>query len=392
MSQAAQRGREGLGDLDRYRIMRDTDPVAWDPKLEAWNVYRYSDVAAVLSDHTTFSSDFSEVFPSRSEFTEGNILGMDPPRHHQLRSLVSQVFTPRAIGRLEGRIAGLTEELLDGTGGRSHIELVADLAYPLPVIVIAELLGVPAADRPQFKEWADALLSRDNVDPRDEAAIEAARVQIRKFHEYLRVHVRDRRARPREDLLSELVGAEIDGRRLNDKEIVGFATILLLAGHVTTTVLLGNAIRCLDEHPKAAEALRRSPESTPAAIEEVLRYRSPVVRTARVTSEAVALGGRALPARALVYLWLLSANHDDRQFERPDDFVIDRQPNPHVGFGKGIHFCLGAPLARLESKVALGMLLRRFASLRVDPEQPFEPYPNPGFNGSRSLHLVVEPA
>ena len=392
MSQAARRAREGLGDLDRYRVMRDTDPVAWDPKLEVWNVYRYSDIAAVLGDHKTFSSDFRKVLRDRSDLSEGNILGMDPPRHHQFRSLVSQVFTPRAIGRLEGRIAGLTEELIDSTQGRSRIELVGDLAYPLPVIVIAEMLGVPAGDRPRFKVWADALLTRDSADPRDDATIEATRVQLRKFHDYLREHVRDRRTRPGEDLLSDLVAAEVDGRGLDDGEIVGFATILLLAGHVTTTVLLGNAIRCLDEHPRALEALRRGPETIPTAIEEVLRYRGPIARTGRVTASDVELGGRRLPAGALVNLWLLSANHDERQFEDPDGFVIDRHPNPHLGFGKGIHFCLGAPLARLESKIALGILLRRFARLRVDPEQPLEPYPNPGFNGTKRLHLLVEAA
>jgi len=392
MSQATSSAPTGLHDLEWYRTMRDTDPVRQDPKTGIWNVYRYQDVANVLADYRTFSSDFSAVFPDQASLTEGNIVAMDPPRHHQLRSLVSQAFTPRAIADLEPRIEELTEELLDETRGRTRIELVADLAYPLPVIVIAELLGVPAADRPSFKTWADDLLAQNNVDPNDKAAMEEAAAKLRKFHDYLRDHVGQRRARPRHDLLSDLVAAEIDGRRLSDQEIVGFATILLIAGHITTTILLGNAIRCLDEHPRAQDALRADPAAIPGAIEEVLRYTSPIAQTTRVTTREVEIAGRVIPARQILHLWLLSANHDERQFERPDDFVIDRQPNPHVGFGKGIHFCLGAPLARLESRIALGVLLRRFSRLRVDPKYPLEPFADPGFNGTKTLHLLVKPA
>jgi cytochrome P450 len=396
MPQAAQGAHPLLQDLEWYRTMRDTDPVSWDPKTKAWNVYRYEDVTTVLADYRTFSSDFSEVFPDRAgvgdELSEGNILAMDPPRHHQLRSLVSRAFSPRAIARLEPRIGELTEELLDQIWGRSRIELVSELAYPLPVTVIAELLGVPADDRPRFKVWADALLARDTIDPTDKAAIEAAAVDLRRFHDYLREHVARRRVEPRQDLLSDLIAAEIDGQRLNDQEIVGFGTILLLAGHITTTLLLGNTLLCLDEHPQAHDALRADPAAIPLAIEEVLRYRSPVTRTTRVTTTEVRLGHQVIAPGQLANVWLLSANHDEREFQNPDDFVVDRHPNPHVAFGKGIHFCIGAPLARLEGRVALGVLLRRFSRLRVDPEQPLEPYANPGFSGSRTLHLLVEPA
>jgi cytochrome P450 len=316
---------------------------------------------------------------------------MDPPRHRQFRSLVSQAFTPRAIARLEPRIAELTEELLDRTEGRTRIELVADLAYPLPVTVIAELLGVPAADRPRFKLWADALLAHDTIDPRDTEELDQVTAELRKFHDYLREHVERRRAEPRADLLTDLVAAEIDGQRLTDQEIVGFATVLLLAGHITTTLLLGNALLCLDEHQDAQDALRADPAAIPRAVEEVLRYRSPVTHTTRVTAREVRIGDAHIARGELVAAWLLSANHDERQFERPDEFVVDRHPNPHVAFGKGIHFCMGAPLARLEARVALGVLLRRCARLRVDPDHLLEPYGDRGFNGTRSLHLLVEP-
>jgi cytochrome P450 len=369
--------------------MRDTQPVWRDPDTGAWNVYRYDDVAAILSDARTFSSNFGKLFPDHHDgLLEGNIVAMDPPRHDQLRSLVSQAFTPRAIAQLEGRIGELTEELLNQLHGAAQVELVADLAYPLPVTVIAELLGLPAADRPRFKEWADVLLDHGNRDPKDESAIAAARVQLGHFHDYLREHVGQRRVQPRSDLLSDLVAAEIDGQRLNDDEIVGFATILLIAGHITTTLLLGNTVLSLDEHPAAQTALRADATAIPTAIEEALRYRSPVPMTARVTTTEVTLADQLIGPEQLIYLWLLSANHDERRFDRPDEFLIDRHPNPHLAFGKGIHFCLGAPLARLESRIVLGILLRRFSSIRVDPDQPVQTYAR--LNGVRQLDLQVK--
>jgi len=372
--------------------MRDTNPVWCDHRTGVWSVFRYQDVATVLTDHETFSSNLSEVLPKASDLVKGNILRMDPPRHHRLRSLVSKAFTPPAITHMEGRIAELTEELMDETGGRSRIELVSDLSYPLPVIVIAEMLGVPAEDRPKFREWADALLTRDSSDPLDTGQLEKVKAQLNHFYDYLREHLAQRRVQPRQDLLSNLVAAEIDGERLGDSEIVGFATVLLLAGHITTTALLGNAIRCLDENPWAQAALRADPRGIPVAVEEVLRHRSPFALVARATTTEVQLGTQPIPSKRVVMAWVLSANHDERQFEKPDDFVIDRQPNPHVGFGKGIHFCLGAPLARLESRVAISTLLRRYAQIRVDPAYPMEGYLNPGLNSTKTLHLLVEPA
>jgi cytochrome P450 len=383
--------RPGLENLRELRELRDTRPVSWDPDARAWNVYRYHDAATVLSDHATFSSDFGSLFPERRDLIEGNIVALDPPRHDQLRGLVSLAFTPRAIAQLEGRIAQISEELLDQTSGRTQIELVADFAYPLPVIVIAELLGVPAADRTLFKSWADALLDNEQaVDLRDEATLEIARAEIGNFHEYLRDHVRARHTEPRRDLLSDLVAAEIDGQRLTEDEIVGFATVLLLAGHVTTTTLLGNAILCLDEYPEVQDAMRARPATIPIAIEEVLRYRGPVPRTVRVTTRDVQLADERIPDKQLLNVWLQSANHDERVFEAPDRFVMGRQPNPHFAFGRGIHFCLGAPLARLESRVALDVLLRRFACLRVDPARPVRMQAR--FGGPRELPLLVEPA
>jgi cytochrome P450 len=382
--------RTPFDDLARLRRMRDTQPVWRDPDSGDWHVHRYADVAAILADAHTFSSDFGAVFPDRADLMEGNIVAMDPPRHNQLRALVSQAFTPRAIDRLAGRIAELSEELLDQAASQPQLELVRDLAYPLPVTVIAELLGVPAEDRVRFKEWADALLDRDLPDRTKDASIKAAQLEIDKFHAYLEEHVARRRVEPRADLLTDLVAAEVDGARLSDAEIVGFATLLLLAGHITTTLLLGNAVLCLDEQPLAQAMLRADPSRVPSALEEVLRYRSPVPFTLRVTTREVQVGDQTIPPTQSVYVWLLSANHDERVFDAPECFDIGRQPNPHLAFGKGIHFCLGAPLARLEARIALTILLRRFSQIRVDPGYPIERYSR--FNGVRTLHLLVERA
>src|SRR5215467_1305960 len=300
MSQATTHVQTEPEKLAWYRTMRHTNPVSHDPRTGAWSVFRYQDVATVLADHQTFRSDLREVMPKASDLIQGNILRMDPPRHHRLRSLVSKAFTPPAITQMAGRIAELTEELLDETGGRSRIELVSDLSYPLPVIVIAEMLGVPGEDRPKFREWADALLTRDSTDPLDTRQLERAKAQLNHFYDYLREHVARRRVEPRQDLLSNLVAAEIDGERLADLEIVGFATVLLLAGHITTTALLGNAIRCLDQHPEAQAALRADQAAIPLAIEEVLRYRSPFALLARATTTEVQVGDQVIPPRQLV--------------------------------------------------------------------------------------------
>ena len=381
-------------DFDYFKEKRDLSPVWRDPQNNVWNVFRYTDVAAVLSDYTTFSSDFSEVIENRerAELAEGNMLVTDPPRHQQLRSLVSLAFSPRAIARMEGQIEVVAEQLLDQTEGSTHIELVSQFAYPLPVTVIARMLGVPASDRRRFKRWADGLLDRSLEPGDDQARGDAAAMSIRQFHDYLRNKVACRRLRQRHDLLSDLIDARINDQGLSDAEIVGFATILLIAGHITTSLLLGNAVLCLDEHPEVQAAIRTDFSAVPAALEETLRYCSPVRVTRRLTTRDVELGGVTIPSKQMVNAWLISANHDESQFDRPDEFVFDRTPNPHMGFGRGIHFCLGAPLARLESSVALWSLLRRYAWLRVDAARPPEMYPGLFFTGVRSLHLQVTSA
>jgi cytochrome P450 len=364
--------------------MRDRSPVWHDAETGSWHVYRYADAAPILADHETFSSDFGIVDPGMARTREGNIVAMDPPRHHRLRRLVSQAFTPQSIALLEERIARITAQLLDELEGREKVELVAALAAPLPHIVIAELLGVPPEDRQLFRGWVDAGVNQRPVQGSQGNPLQP-------FLDYLPGHVARHRAQPGSDLISRLVAAEVDGQHLSDGEICGFATLLLVAGNVTTTDLLGNAAVCLDEHPEAQGALRDDPARIPAAVEEVLRYRSPIAQDERYTTREAQLGDVTIPARSVVKIWLHSANHDERVFERPEVFRMDRHPNPHLAFGKGIHFCLGAPLARLEARVALEALLRRY-SFRADPERPPVVNSNDEFTGMESVDLLLQPA
>ena len=300
---------------------------------------------------------------------------------------------------LAPRIAELTAELLDGLRGAERFDLVDRLAYPLPVIVIAELRGIPAADRGIFRQWAEALFSsnQQTTDVKlDEAALkalfDAVAPTMREMNAYLLAHIQRRRARPADDLTSELVSAEVDGERLDDQEIAGFIGLLLLAGHVTTTALLGNSVLTLDEHPTAAAELRTDPTRLPLAIEEVLRHRSPFPRLARRAAGEVKLGEHAIAANEIVIVWVASANRDPAQFLEPDRIDIRRTPNPHRAFGHGVHFCLGAPLARLEAKIALGTLLERYQEIAVARDEPVEFYNPWTMISAKRLPVDVRPA
>ncbi|SFQ53693.1 hypothetical protein SAMN05421810_1092 [Amycolatopsis arida] len=372
-------------------------PVRFDADFGGWNVYGHPEALRVLGDPATFSSDTGRLVPGLASSTEGNLLQLDPPEHQKLRRLVSHAFTPKVMADLEPRIAALTNELLDAVTGGDRLELVNDLAYPLPVIVIAELLGVPSDDRHLFRQWVDAMLQSSEqislVDRSEEQQrmVETALEQNRQFTDYLREHVADRRRRPRADLITRLVEAEVDGERLGTEEVVNFANILLIAGHITTTMLLGNTVLCLDAQSEQAAAVRADRSRIPAAIEESLRFLTPFAAVGRATTGEVELAGQRVPAEQLLMVWIAAANRDARQFPNPGAFDHTRDPNPHLGFGRGIHFCLGAPLARLEGRVALNLLLDRFPRFRTDPEAPPEFIPSPSMTGVRRLPLLLAP-
>lgn len=397
------------GIVERYDIPqqhfwlhgpRSGPAVEFDARTGLWNVYGYPELHEVLGDPVTYSSDTMrvvprELMPSKDDFSlEGFITQIDPPEHGKLRKLVSSAFTRKVVADLEPRIAALTHELLDAARERGRFELVNDLAYPLPVIVIAELLGVPSGDRALFKQWADALFQRDaevslNRSAEERSAdLEATMGPWKEMSAYLAAHAAERRRQPRADLLTRLVEAEVDGERLPDEQVVNFAIVLLLAGHITTTMLLGNTVLCLDAFPEQQDRVRADRSSIPAVIEESIRFLTPFALVGRATTREARLGGVTIPADQMVMVWLAAANRDPRQFPDPDVFDPGRDSNPHLGFGRGIHFCLGAPLARLEGRVALNILLDQFDVLRTDPDDPVQFIPAPSLTGVRRLPLI----
>ncbi|MDT3442896.1 MULTISPECIES: cytochrome P450 [unclassified Pseudofrankia] len=360
---------------------RQQGQVHHDDRQRCWQVLGHPEVSAVLADHLTFSSDLGDLMPRQQDldlFARGNFVRMDPPRHDRLRGLVSRVFTSRTVAGLAPRIAAVTAELLDAADERDgdRLDLIDELAYPLPVIVIAELLGLPAADRPMFRRWVDDLFDRVDTGPDKslprlaEQTVREAAPTVREMNTYLLDRIRAARSRPADDLTSRLVAAEVDGERLADEEIVGFVGLLLIAGHITTTATLGNTVLCLDEHPDAAAQVRADRTLLPAAVEETLRLRTPFPRLARRAAIDAAVGGTVIPAGELVVAWLTAANRDERVFADPERFDLHRRPNPHLTFGHGIHFCLGAPLARLEANIALGILLDRYRDIAVATDPP----------------------
>jgi cytochrome P450 len=353
---------QSLDPFAQYRRMRETAPVFHDEQSGSWHVFRYDDVQRVLSEHATFSSRMGGDDPSETgQLFAASLITTDPPRHRQLRSLVGQAFTPKAVDALGPRISQLTEELLDRIASAGTADLIAALAYPLPVIVIAELMGIPPEDRDRFKQWSDVIVSQTRTGA-ESADHHATNVEMTGYFLEL---IERRRKRPGNDLISNLLKAEIDGQKLSVAELLGFCSLLLVAGNETTTNLIGNAVLCFTEVPGTTEQLVAEPSLLPQAIEEVLRYRSPVQSMYRVAAADITLGNLRIPAGAPLVAWIGSANRDEQHFEQPDQFDISRPPSRHLAFGQGIHFCLGAPLARLEARVALEAVLSRLPGLKL---------------------------
>jgi cytochrome P450 len=353
-----------LNPFPHYGRMRESAPVFHDEQSGSWHVFRYDDVQRVLSEHGTFSSRMGGDDPSETgQLFAASLITADPPRHRQLRSLVTQAFTPRAVEALAPRISALTAELLDGIAPKGSADLIEELAYPLPVIVIAELMGIPAEDRNRFKTWSDVIVSQTQTG----APTADHSSTNQEMTEYFLALIEHRRRQPGNDLISNLLLAEIEGQKLSVPELLGFCALLLVAGNETTTNLIGNAVLCFTEAPGTMEQLRTEPALLPQAIEEVLRYRSPVQSMYRVAAADTTVGDARIPAGAPLVAWIGSANRDERQFERAGEFDMGRVPNRHLAFGHGIHFCLGAPLARLEARTALQGILQRLPGLALTP-------------------------
>jgi cytochrome P450 len=368
-----------------FEQMRTTQPVWLDKQSGNFHVFRYAEVERVITDFNSFSS----------QRVCNSILGMDPPQHRFYRNLITPAFTPRAISRLRSRVAEITQALLERVRHKGEMDVVTELAYPLPVTVIAELLGVPATDQPLFKRWADGLLVQQMSDdrlfqPDEQEALRLGQIHGQ-MHDYFTAWLEERARVPRDDLMSSLLQVSTEDRHLSTQEMIEFCTLLLIAGHATTTDLLAQAIRCFDEHPEVLELLRGQPEAIPGAIEEVLRFASPVWRLTRKTMTEVRLADITIPAGSLVFAWLASANRDVEAFSNPDRFDVTRTPNRHLAFGNGIHFCIGAPLARLEAAVALPMMLKQLPNLRVKREkQPLELFEGEFLFGLKHLPVQFE--
>jgi cytochrome P450 len=364
-----------------YQRMQASHDVYYDTVRASWLVFRYQDVMRAVLDTTTFSSQRT-INPDGSidPIASGGILGMDPPRHRQLRALISIAFTPRVVAQLELRITAIVHNLFDQVQGKSEMDVVDGLAFPLPVIVIAELLGVPASDREQFRRWSSDYVGSDY-------ALRLA--TAKKIAGYFQHMIEQRRQDLREDLISDLIRAEIDGEHLSAPDILGTCLLLLIAGHETTTGLIGNAIVCLDEHPEAKRELTEHLELLPSAIEEVLRCRAVVHTLPRVVAVDTVFCEQEIKAGNLLLPLFASANLDETQFPDASTFDIRRHPNRHLGFGHGIHFCLGAPLARLETRIALATMLERFPNFRRKRDIPLELKPSSFIYGLKQLPVVL---
>ncbi|HTO11237.1 MAG TPA: cytochrome P450 [Candidatus Binatia bacterium] len=360
-----------------YKRLREKEPVHQSP-MGFWVLTRYEDCVAVLRDARFGREEFQQMLSSvYGDDTEKpalprSMLFRDPPDHTRLRALVSKAFTPRMIETMRDHIQGIVDRLLDRVQHAGRMDVIEDLAYPLPVTVICEMLGVPVGDHASIRGWsADIARSLDAIGlPSDQAIVERGRTSRRALADYFRRLVPERRGRPQQDLLSGLIAAEEQGDKLTQDEVIAMCLLLFIAGHETTVNLIGNGTLALLRHPDQLQRLRAEPALVGNAVEELLRYDSPVQRTARITNTEAEVAGQPMPKGTMVITALGAANRDPAQFPDPDVLDVARKDPRHISFGFGIHFCLGAPLARVEGQLALGTLLQRMPKLALDEKNP----------------------
>jgi cytochrome P450 len=358
-----------------YKQLRDRDPVHRSRLVRGWVLSRFQDISAVLRDprfsvNRTLAFERGTGIQDKQDFgpfftsLDRTILLRDPPDHTRLRSLVSKAFTPRAVEQMRPRIQELLDELLEPIAARGSMDAVQDLANPLPVIVIAEMLGARPQDRVRFKAWSH-LVARGVEPVLDLRLIRGADQATLEMDEYFREIIRQRRADPREDLISRLISVEEEGDRLSEDEMLAFCNLLLVAGNETTTNLIGNGLLALLRNSEQFQRLQNDPSLAETAVEELLRFDSPVQLTGRVALEDLEIGGKQIAQHSLVVTLLGAANRDPNEFADPDRLDIGRAENRHLAFGMGIHFCLGAPLARAESQIVFRTLAERFPGMAL---------------------------
>ena len=359
-----------------YKALREEDPVHQSP-FGFWVCTRYDDAVMILRDPRFGREGMAKMMETRLGLTQDvsrarDMLFQDPPDHTRLRALVSRAFTPRVVEVMRPDIQDIVNGLLDRVEGARVMDVIEDLAYPLPVRVICEMLGVPTSDQEVFKEWStDIARSLDaGILPADSDVVPKGRDARLALADYFRGLIAKRRKDPKPDLLSALIAAEEEGNKLSEAELVSTCMLLLIAGHETTVNLIGNGLLALLQHPDQFQMLRDNPELIQTGIEELLRFDGPVQRTGRMTTAEVEIGGKLIPKDSVVVSVIGAANRDPKQFAEPDRLDVTRKENRHIAFGFGIHFCLGAPLARLEGQVALGTLLRRMPKLTLASETP----------------------
>jgi pimeloyl-[acyl-carrier protein] synthase len=365
-----------------YAQLRTHDPVYWSEAWGCWVLTRYADVVASLRDPQTFrnSGRFRPILenlppatraavqPLERHFEQG-LLNVDPPDHTRLRRLINQAFTPKAVAEMAPAIQELVDAQLDRVQYQGHMDVIADLAFPLPVIVVARMMGVPPEDRAQFKQWSTDIVAFQSTAKTTPAVIQVAQEALLAMRAYLQQIADQRRRQPQPDLISALVAAEEQGDALTEGELLSTCVTMMIAGHETTTNLIATGLLNLLRHPAQLQQLQEEPALIGAAVEELLRYDSPLQRNRRVVAHDMEFGGQHLKRGQLVLQMLGAANRDPAQFPDPDRLDLRRAANAHLAFGRGIHFCLGAPLARLEAPIALNTLLRRLPGLRLETER-----------------------
>ncbi len=385
-----------------YHQLREQDPVHWSEVWGCWVLTRYADVIAVLRDYRRFTNvgriaSFldqlpadvrAQIQPLYDNFTVG-MPNTDPPEHTRVRGLVNKAFSARVVEGMRPRVQQIVDDLLDQAEGGGGMEVIGNFAYPLPAIVIAETLGVPAEDRDRFKEWSDDIVAFHGTGrPHSETIMKSTAALLETKAWLLRL-IEARRKQPEDDLISALVAAEERGDMLSETELVATCITLLTAGHETTTGLVGNGLLALLRHPDQLRKLRENPALIGTAVEEFLRFDTSFLRAWRLTAEDVEIGGKQIPKGQTLSLMLGAANRDPAQFEDPDRLDITRDPNLHTSFGWGIHFCAGAPLARREAEIAFTTLLHRFPHLKLD-EEGVEWQQNNTFHNLKSLPVILQ--
>jgi cytochrome P450 family 142 subfamily A polypeptide 1 len=375
-----------------YAALRREDPVHWDEKNQVWVLSRYADVVHVSKNPEIFCNRFGVT----REDTPISIITMDDPRHSQLRRLISRGFTPRMVSTIERRIEEVTTEAIDAVAGRGSCDFAADLAVPLPLLVIAEMIGIRREDRDAFHEWSDAMILAAGQQDRPEIVTRATDAYLA-YTQYLQEVFAERRREPRDDLVTVLVQAQADGTLAKDDEnisadeLLQFMTILLVAGNETTRNAISGGMVAFSENPDQWRRLRDEPALLPLAVEEILRWVTPVVGFRRTVLADTEIRGQPIREGERVVMLYQSANRDEEVFPDADRFRVDRRPNDHLAFGIGTHFCLGANLARAEIRAMYRELLRRLPDIRMAPGARPEMVRSPLVRGIASLPAVFTP-